>query len=171
MSASVFADPRMAAAAQLPDWLVNLPLDLGRARLGAEAVAVGDALARVDPDSAATYQADTAVALAEAGLADQVHARLAELLERSPDDFWTRMHAGDALAALGDIDGAAAHYVIALEMADEADDFEGRSDAFERLDELRSRPPGAESGPARPSRPRKTRRKLSKASRRRNRRR
>jgi hypothetical protein len=36
-------------AGQLPDWLVNLVLDLGRAGLGAEAVMVGDALVRLIP--------------------------------------------------------------------------------------------------------------------------
>jgi hypothetical protein len=150
------------AADLLPDWLVTLPLDLGRAGLAAEATAVGDALARVDPDGAATHQADVAVALAEAGLADQVHARLAALLERWPDDFWCRVHAGDALAALGDIDGAAAHFVIAQRMAEDADDFEARSDAVERLSRLR-RLSQAGSGPE-PPRPERhqPRRKLSR---------
>jgi hypothetical protein len=37
-------------ADQLPDWLVSLVLDLGRAGLGPEAADVGRALAQVDPD-------------------------------------------------------------------------------------------------------------------------
>jgi hypothetical protein len=42
------AEPELAG--QLPDWLLNLVLDLGREGLGAQAVAVADALTRVDPD-------------------------------------------------------------------------------------------------------------------------
>jgi hypothetical protein len=66
------------------------------------------------------------------------------LLDRWPDDFWCRVHAGDALPALGDIDGAVSHFAIALQMAEDADDFEARSDAVERLRRLRRH--GAASG-------------------------
>jgi len=38
---------------RLPDWLVSLPLDLGRAGLGAEAIMVGDALGSVAPEGSA----------------------------------------------------------------------------------------------------------------------
>jgi len=123
-------------AGMLPDWLVGLVLDLGRAGLGAEAVMVGDALARVDPDLRAFLDGDVAVALAQAGLAEQARARVESNLARWPADFWIRVHAGDALAVLGDLDGAAAHFDAALTMAEESDDFEARADAVERLRQI-----------------------------------
>lgn len=130
-------DPDLAG--HLPDWLVNLILDLGRAGLGAEAARVGDALAQVDPESGAIYDADVAVASAEAGLAEQARERIAANLTRWPDDFSVRVHAGDALAALGDLDGAEAHFQTAVEMAGAADDFEQQGDAISRLQQLSRR--------------------------------
>jgi hypothetical protein len=124
-------EPELAGL--LPDWLVTLVLDLGRAGLGAEAAMVGDALAQVDPDRRALYDGDTAVALAQAGLAEQARAKIEANLARWPDDVWIRVHAGDALAALGDAAGAEGHFAAALEMAEAADDFEARSDALMRL--------------------------------------
>jgi tetratricopeptide (TPR) repeat protein len=123
-------------AGQLPDWLVNLVADLGRAGLGAEAVRVGDALARVDPDSRAFYDGDVAVALAEAGLAEQARARIEANLTRWPDDLWIRIHAGDALLALGDLDGAKTHFQTAVGIAEDADDVDGRYDAARRLRQI-----------------------------------
>jgi tetratricopeptide (TPR) repeat protein len=120
----------------LPEWVMNLPLDLGRAGLGAEAAAVGDALGVVDADNAAVYAADVGVALAEAGDAAAARDRIADNLERWPDELWVRMHAGDALQALGDTQGAEQHFRAALEMAEKADDFEGGSDAAQRLSDL-----------------------------------
>jgi hypothetical protein len=124
------------SAGLLPEWLMNLVLDLGHAGLGTEAVMVGEALGRVDPEQRATFDADVAVALAEAGLAEDARARIAANLARWPDYFWIRVHAGDALAALGDREGAEGHFGAAVGMADEADDFTGRSDAMERLTRL-----------------------------------
>lgn len=123
-------------AAQLPDWLVSMVLDLGRAKLGAEAVMVGDALGRVDPDLRAFLDGDVAVALADAGFAEEARNRIETNLTRWPDDFWIRLHAGDALVVLGDLDGAEAHFDTALSMADEADDLDARSYAVERLKSL-----------------------------------
>jgi hypothetical protein len=135
-------------AGQLPDWLVNLVANLGRAGLAAEAEMVGEALAKVDPGLQSLLDGDIAVALAEAGLAEQARARVEANLARWPDDLWIRMHAGDAEAALGDRDAAAAHFEAALDMADESDDFEARSDVMERLRQIsqdghtqRRRPP------------------------------
>jgi hypothetical protein len=135
------------AAGQRPDWLATLVLDLGRAGLGIDAATVGDALSRVDPDNAAFHNADVAVALAHAGLREQARARVASMLARWPDNFWCRVHAGDALAALGDLDGAEAHFATAVRMAEDAEDFASDSDAAERLRELRRRE-SAESEPA-----------------------
>jgi hypothetical protein len=154
-------DPDLAG--QLPEWLVNLVLDLGRAGLGAEAARVGDALAQVDPGQRAFFDADVAVALAEAGLAEQASDRIATNLARWPDDFWVRVHAGDALAALGDLDGATAHFEIAVTMADAADDFEARADAVDRLRRVSHRTAN-EHNRSKDQR-RQPRRKLSKSQR------
>jgi hypothetical protein len=123
-------------AGLLPDWLVNLVLDLGRAGLGTEAAAVGDALATVDSELRSMLDGDIAVALAQAGLADQARTKVADNVTQWPDDFWIRMHAGDALLALGDRDGAAEHFRAALDLAEETDDFEARSNAIERIHRL-----------------------------------
>ena len=120
----------------LPEWLINLVPDLGRAGLGDQAVAVGEGLARLDPAQATMFHADVAVALAQAGQAEQARARVEANLRRWPDDFWITVHAGDTLEALGDRDGARAHFTAAVALADAADDFEARSDAFERLSNL-----------------------------------
>ncbi|MDQ4058016.1 MAG: SEC-C domain-containing protein, partial [Actinomycetota bacterium] len=117
-------------------WLANLVLDLGRAGLGDEAAAVGEALAGVDTENEAAYHGDLAVALAEAGRADAAQARIAANLMRWPGDFWTQISAGDALVLLGDHDGAEKAFLAALDMADDADDFEARSQAVERLSTL-----------------------------------
>jgi len=135
-------------AGEFPDWLANLVLDLGRAGLGAQAAMVGDALARVDPDGRAFYHSDVAVALAEAGLSEEARSRVEANLARWPDNLWVRVHAGDAIAALGDRAGAEVHLEIALRMADGADDFEARSDVIERLHEIgRSNSPAARGRP------------------------
>jgi hypothetical protein len=155
-------------AGQLPDWLVNLVLDLGRAGLGAEAAMVGDALAQVDPDSRAFYDGEIAVALAEAGLAEEARARIEESLTRWPDDFWIRVHVGDALAALGDLDGAEAHFDTALSMAEQADDVEAQYDAIHRLRQIGRGKSQDERGHPRGQR-RQSRRKLSKSQRKRKR--
>jgi tetratricopeptide (TPR) repeat protein len=128
-------------AGQLPDWLINLVAHLGSAGLAAEAERVGEALAKVDPDLQSLLDGDIAIALAEAGMAEQARARVEANLARWPDDFWIRMHAGDALAALGDRDAAVAHFEAAVDMADESDDFEARSDATERLRQINQQSP------------------------------
>lgn len=123
-------------AGLLPDWLINLVLDLGRAGLGAEAATVGEALATVGPELQSMLDGDVAVALAQAGLADQALTKIEENLARWPDDVWIRTHAGDALLVLGDREGAAAHFHAAVDLAEETDDFEARADAIERLHRL-----------------------------------
>ena len=124
----------------LPEWMENLVLDLGRAGLAAEAVGAADALIRIDPDNESTYAADLGCALAEAGDPAAAQARIEANVARWPDEPWVRVHAGDALQELGDADGAEAHFLAALAIADEADDFELRSDVFDRLAELRRAP-------------------------------
>ena len=137
----------------LPDWLVNLVADLGRAGLVAEAVAVGDALATVDPGLGGMLAGEVAVALARAGLADQALAKIEENVTRWPDDCWIRIHAGDALLALGDPARAATHYQTAADLAEQGDDVETRSDAIRRLQRVErlNRPerPGSKPEPGR----------------------
>ncbi len=154
----------------LPDWLVNLVVDLGRAGLGTEAAAVGDALATVDPELQSMLDGDVAVALAQAGLAEQALTKVQDNLTRWPDDFWIRVSAGDTLLVLGDRERAAAHFRAAVDLAEETDDFQARSDAIERLRRLerldRLERPGAKPEPGR----RPTTRPNSKAGHKRSRR-
>jgi hypothetical protein len=67
------------------------------------------------------------------------------------------------LLALGDLDGAKAHFEIAVEIADDADDFEVRYDAVRRLRKL-SRLTSQEDRPR--GQRRQPKRKLSKSQRR-----
>ncbi len=124
-------EPQLAG--QLPDWLANLILDLGRAGLGSEASRVGDALGQVDPNQQAFFDGDVCVALAEAGLPDKARSRIATNLARWPDDLWIRVHAGETLTALGDLKGAAEHFDAAIRMADETDDADAMADVVDRI--------------------------------------
>jgi hypothetical protein len=108
-------------ARRFPGWPAALIGDLGRAAEGTEAVVLSEALARVDPARRAFFGGQAALALAEAGLADDARAKIAEHLKRWPDDVQTRMLAGDALALLGDADAALAQYQAALPLARQAD--------------------------------------------------
>ena len=157
-----------ALAGQLPDWLANLILDLGRAGLGSDAERVGDALGQVDPSEQASFDGDVCVALAESGLADKARQRIAAALARWPDELWIRVNAGEALSALGDLQGAEEHFGAALRMTDASDDFEARADVWHRL-RMATRPapsgPHGQSGGQRPQ----PKRKLSKAQRKRKR--
>jgi hypothetical protein len=120
----------------IPDWLLNLILDLGRAGLADEAVSVAEALGRVEPELQPVLDADLGVALAQAGRGDHARAQIAANLQAWPDDFWVRVHAGDALEILSDPGGARAHFEAARAMADHPADFEERAAAAERLLQL-----------------------------------
>ena len=122
--------------AWLPEWMENFVLELGRAGLAAAAAEAANALIRIDPDNESTYAADLGCALAEAGDDRATRAQVEANLARWPEQPWVRVHAGDALQELGDADGAESHFLAALEMAEQADDFELRSDVFDRLAEL-----------------------------------
>jgi hypothetical protein len=56
------------------------------------------------------------------------------------------VHAGDALVALGDPEGAAAHFEAALRMADESDDLEAASEVIDRLRKATRRSAGEHDG-------------------------
>jgi hypothetical protein len=153
----------------LPDWLANLVADLGRAGLPDDAIAVGNALARVDPGTVPVIESDIAEALARAGRADEARARTELNLTRWPDDITVRMRAGECLAILGDLDGAAAQFEAALELPDAAEEFEARADAageLRRIERRRAR----ESGSGRPGAAGQRRQQPSRASRSRRRR-
>ena len=110
-------------ADRFPGWPVALIGELGRAAEGAEAVMLSEALARVDPARRAFFGGQAALALAEAGLADDARVKIAEQVERWPDDVQTRTLAGDALALLGDAEAALAQYQAALPLAQQAKDY------------------------------------------------
>ena len=78
---------------------------------------LSEALARVNPARRAFFGGQAALALAEAGLADDARVKIAEHVERWPDDVQTRMLAGDALAFVGDAEAALAQYQAALLLA------------------------------------------------------
>jgi Flp pilus assembly protein TadD len=131
----------------IPDWLMNFILNLGRAGLTDEALSVAEALAHVEPELQSVTDADLGVALAQAGRRDEARAQVAANLRAWPDDFWVRVHAGDALETLGDLDGARAHFVAARAMADHPADFEERAAAAERLLSLSRKERLAGGGP------------------------
>jgi tetratricopeptide (TPR) repeat protein len=91
--------------------------DLGRAGQAAEAVMLSEALAAVDPARPGLFAGEAAVALAEAGRADDARTKIAENTERWPDDVQVRLLAGDALAMLGNTEAALAQFQVALLLA------------------------------------------------------
>lgn len=111
----------------------------------------------------ATFDADVTVALAKSGLADEARDRIAANLTRWPHDLWVRLHAGDALVALGDPEGASEHFEAALRMAEGSDDFEATAEVIHRLRKAHRRSAGEHSGHGRHRE--QPKRKLGKAQR------
>ena len=120
-------------AERFPGWPAALIRDLGRAAEGTEAVMLSEALARVDPARRAFFGGQAALALAEAGLADDAQVKIAEHVERWPGDVQTRMLAGDALALLGDAEAALAEYQAALPLAQQANDYRAARELSEKI--------------------------------------
>jgi thioredoxin-like negative regulator of GroEL len=120
-------------AGRFPVWPVTLVRDLGRAGRGPEAVTLSEALAVVDPARRSVFAGETAVALAEAGLADDARTKVAENTERWPDDIRARILAGDALVVLGDAEAALAHFRVALPLAEQAKDYKAIRDLSTRI--------------------------------------
>jgi hypothetical protein len=144
-------------AGRFPEWAVALIRDLGRAGEGTEAVMLSEALARVDPARRAFFAGQAALALAEAGLADDARAKIADNAERWPDDILTRMLVGDALALLGDAEAALAQYQAALPLARQAKDHRATRDLSAKIFRL-TRPGSAQPAvPRRQPRSRPTR--------------
>ena len=143
-------------ADRFPAWSVAFIGDLGRAGHGAEAVTLSEALAVVDPARHGSFAGQAAVALAEAGLADDARAKIAEMVERWPDDLPARMLAGDALAMLGDVEPALAQFQAALPLAQQAKDFKALRGLSTRIFRL-THPDADETVQRRQSRSRPTR--------------
>jgi hypothetical protein len=120
-------------AGRFPDWPVTLIRDLGRAGQGTEAVTLSEALAGVDPARSNFFAGKAAVALAEAGLADDARAKVAENVARWPDDLQVRMLAGDALAILGDAEAALVLFQAAVTLAQQAKDYKAIRDLSARI--------------------------------------
>ena len=138
-------------AGRFPGWLVTLIRGLGQAGQGAEAV-MREALAVVDPARQALFTGEAALALAEAGDADEARVKVAGNLERWPDAVRARILAGDALAVLGDTESALAHFQVALPLAEQAKDYKSIRDLSTRILRLTSPPqarPANASSPCR----------------------
>ena len=84
---------------------------------------LSEALAAVDPARHGLLAGEAAVALAEAGLADDARTKIAGNTERWPDDLQVRLLAGDALAILGNTEAALAQFKVAFLLAQRAKDF------------------------------------------------
>jgi thioredoxin-like negative regulator of GroEL len=128
-------------AEHFPAWPVTLIRDLGRAGQGTEAVTLSEALAVVDPARHSLFAGEAAVALAEAGLADDARAKIAVISERWPDDIRARILTGDALAVLGEAGAAVEHLRAALPLAQQARDGKAIRDLSTRIFRL-TRPAG-----------------------------
>jgi tetratricopeptide (TPR) repeat protein len=147
-------------AGRFPGWPITLIRDLGRAGHPAEAIMLSEALAVVDPARHDHFAGEAAVALAEAGQADDARAKIAQNLERWPEDVRTRVLAGDALAILGDAEAALAQFQAALPLARQAKDLTAARDLSTRIFRL-THPGTSETVQRRqrPSRPTRSQRK------------
>jgi len=153
--ASALAETRDQAD-RFPRWPVTLIRELGRAGHGAEAVALSEALAGVDPATHAQFSGEAAVALAEAGLADEARAMIAENAERWPGDVRAQILAADALTILGDTQAALARLDAALPLAGQAKDYKAVGDVSKRIIRL-TRPDAGRATVQRSQRSRPTR--------------
>jgi protein involved in temperature-dependent protein secretion len=79
------------------------------------------------------FAGEAAVALAEAGLAADALAKIADNVERWPDDVRGRLLAGDALAILGNTEAALAQFQVALLLAQQAKDLKVIRDLSTRI--------------------------------------
>ena len=128
-----------------PEWMIELPTALAAAGLVDEAVAVGDAFARLDTIEADSLARDVALILARAGRVDQALQRVEASLERHPDDPWTHIGTGDVHAALGDPERAerALRRALVLAQRSGAAPYDATC-ALQRLRELLADQPGRE---------------------------
>lgn len=110
-------------------WLLQCVLDHGKEHPD-EVTRLADIMSEAEPDTAANYQGDLAVALTWAGRAEDALARVQRNLETYPKDVWIRIKAGDVYAELDRTADAVTLYVEAMASAEAGYDWDG---AFERL--------------------------------------
>jgi hypothetical protein len=123
----------MASERVPPDWLVELPMDLGRVGLLDEAVAVADAFAGRDHFTGPLLARDAARLLAQAGRREEALARVEADTRSLPDDVWAHIAAGDVRRELGDPEAAEDAFRTAVAVARRAGDAEDVSIAMLRL--------------------------------------
>jgi hypothetical protein len=145
-------------ADRLPVWPVTLIRELGRAGQAAEAVTLSEALVAVDPARHGLFAGEAAIALAEAGQADDARAKVAENVERWSEDARTRMLAGDALAVVGDAEAALAQFQAATPLAQQAKDYKAIRELSTRIFRL-THPAGETVERRQRSRPTRSQRK------------
>ena len=109
-------------AGRFPAWPVTLIRDLGRAGQAAEAVMLSEALAVVDPPGTVRSPVRRRSRWPKPGW-PTMPTKIAENMERWPDDVRARLLAGDALAMLGNTEAALAQFQVALLLAQRAKDF------------------------------------------------
>jgi tetratricopeptide (TPR) repeat protein len=122
-----------AADYAFDEWLLNLPATLASAGMIEQALRVADALSTADQRHAVDYACEATRILARAGRADEARERVAANVSRFGDIPYTWMAAGEALAALGDLDGAADAYDRAVDLAEDRDEPTEVADAHEHL--------------------------------------
>jgi tetratricopeptide (TPR) repeat protein len=127
------------------EWLLNLPLRLADAGLVDEALRVADALRATDKRYEADYAGEAARLLARAGRGDEARERIRACLASFGDIPYTWLTAGEALAALGDVDGATDAYERAIDVAEERDEPGEVADAYGHLDQFLDEHPEASS--------------------------
>ena len=113
-------------------WLLDSIYYYGREHPDA-IIRLADVMSDADPENAASYQGDLAVALSEAGHADAALERVRANLERFPDDVWVRIKAADVHQALDRDEEALALNVEALRTTRDPYDWMG---AAERLPDV-----------------------------------
>jgi hypothetical protein len=120
---------------RLMDWQTNTLLQLGRVGHPELIEPVGEALQRLDPDSAALHASDMAVALAEQGMPEAV-AHAETNVRAHPEDVWVRIKLGDVHRELGDPTRAEEAYRQAVTQVREHGDPFDVMGAYERLGDL-----------------------------------
>jgi hypothetical protein len=110
-------------------WLLEFILDYGEAHQD-EVTRVADVMSDADPENAANFQGDLALALAWAGRSEAALQRVHANLGRFPRDPWIRVKAGDVYEALDRDEEALELYVEAMRTAETDFEWDG---AAERL--------------------------------------
>jgi len=113
-------------------WLLDSILFYG-AEHPDEITRLADIMSDADPENAANYQGDLALAMLEAGREEAALERARTNLERFSDDVWVRIKAADVYAALDRHEEALTLYLDAMRTTRDPYDWMG---AAERLPEM-----------------------------------